>query len=118
MKSLGSWFIGFGLFLFLCGVAGFASNPSAAQTALITGSFFGGLAAVAGWALRRRLKGAWTGALVLCLVLLPAFIWRSTASWQATLAGEAKTFAAILITAMLVATLLSLGQLWRYRAAV
>lgn len=117
MKQLGNWFFGFGLFLFLCGIAGFASNPAAAQTALITGSFFGALAALVGYALRTGWKGAWAGGLVLCLILLPAFIWRSTASWQATLQGDAKLFAAVLITAMLVATILSLVQLFRLRRA-
>jgi uncharacterized membrane protein (UPF0136 family) len=37
------WLIGYGVFLFLCGMAGYLSNPAAAKTALISGTAFGGL---------------------------------------------------------------------------
>jgi hypothetical protein len=47
------------------------------------------------------------------LVLVAAFAWRSIAGWMAYVGGEPKLFAASLITLMLVASLASLGVLWR-----
>jgi hypothetical protein len=114
MTILGRWFTGFGLFLIVCGVAGFASNPVAAKTALITGSLFGSLAIALGFCFLKGWSLTRYGALALCLLLVSAFTWRSIASWQAFAAGEPKLFAASLITAMWVATVLSLIQLFRF----
>ena len=111
MKSIGKWYIGFGLFLFICGVAGYLSNPEAAQTALISGSLFGAICAALGFGMHcgitvlRYVAGAVT------LLLIAVFMIRSIISWQAVSAGEAKLFAASLITLMLIASLVSFVKL-------
>jgi len=115
--SIGRWYVGFGIFLILCGVAGYASNPEHAKTALLSGGTFGTLSAVLGiWMhkqdsrLPRMLAGGTT------LMLIGAFAWRSVVTWQKVGDGEPKRFAASLITLMLVASIVSLCRLWRSTA--
>ena len=113
MNFSGKWFVGFGVFLILCGVAGYLSNPAGAKTALMSGGAFGGLSVVWGVLMLRGFVWARIAAWVSTLVLVAAFAWRSIAGWMAYAGGEPKLFAASLITLMLVASLASLGVLWR-----
>ncbi|HKK18738.1 MAG TPA: hypothetical protein VJ952_08660 [Opitutales bacterium] len=116
---IGRWYIGFGLFLILCGIAGFVSNPAAAKTALMSGGTFGLLSASWGiWMLKGGRLSVFILSLLTTLMLCGAFAWRSVVSWQAVGDGEPKVFAASLITAMLLASILSLLQLLRARAAL
>lgn len=109
------WLIGYGVFLFLCGLAGYLSNPAAAKTALISGSVFGGLSVVWGLLLGKGLgKGlGWAkwAALATTLMLCAVFSWRSFASWQKVMDGEPKAFAASLITLMLLGSLATVARL-------
>jgi hypothetical protein len=118
-KKIARWFIGFGIFLIACGVAGYASNPEAAKTALMSGGTFGSLSAFWGfWILKggRLLALIATG--LTTLMLCGAFTWRSVVSWQAYSDGKPKLFAAILITGMLFASVSSLVQLLRSHKAI
>ncbi len=118
MSFLGKWFIGFGVFLIVCGILGFASNPAAAKTALITGSFFGGINLLMGWAFLRGFSAVRYAAAPLTLLLIAAFSWRSYAGWAQVAEGEPKVFAATLISTMLIGAILTLIQLvrhWRMR---
>ena len=118
-KGIGTWYIGYGIFLILCGVAGFASNPTAAKTALISGGTFGTLSALWGvWMLKGGKLLAFLAAFLVTLMLCCVFIWRSTESWQAVADGEPKAFAASLITAMFAASGISLLRLLRARKAL
>jgi uncharacterized membrane protein (UPF0136 family) len=118
-SSIGRWYIGFGLFLILCGIAGYASNPAAAKTALMSGGTFGSLSALWGlWMLKGGRLAVFALALFTTLMLCAAFSWRSVVSWQAVSNGEPKAFAAALITAMLVASLLSVVRLLRARSGL
>lgn len=105
------WLIGFGFFLILCGLAGYASNPEAAKTALISGSLFGGLSILWGVLLGKGIAFAKWAALVMTILLCGVFGWRSTATWQKVMDGEPKTFAATLITLMLVGSLATVVNL-------
>lgn len=107
------WLYGFGAFLFLCGLAGFLSNPAAARTALISGSLFGGLSIVWGLLLAKGLGFAKWAALVMTILLCGVFGWRSTASWQKVSEGEPKAFAASLITLMLIGSIATVVKLLR-----
>ncbi|TVP77154.1 MAG: hypothetical protein EA353_10930 [Puniceicoccaceae bacterium] len=110
--TIGRWYIGYGLFLILCGVAGYLSNPAAAKTALMSGGTFGLLSALWGfWILKGGRLFAFIAAFATTFMLCGVFTWRSIVSWQAVAAGEAKLFAASLITAMLIASLLSIFKL-------
>jgi uncharacterized membrane protein (UPF0136 family) len=113
MNFCGRWFVGFGLFLILCGVAGYLSNPAGAKTALLSGGMFGGLSALWGVLMLRGFGWARVAAWVSTLVLVAAFAWRATAGWMAYAAGEPKLFAAALITLMLVGALASVVVLAR-----
>lgn len=113
MKFRGWWFVGFGLFLLVCGIAGFASNPETAKTALISGSVFGGLSGFWGVLMLQGRCWARVGALASTLVLAAAFTWRSAAGWMAVADGQPKLFAAVLISMMLAASLASLFVLLR-----
>ena len=113
MTFSGRWFIGFGAFLVLCGVAGYLSNPAGAKTALMSGGTFGALSALWGVLMLMGFGWARIAAWVSTLVLVAAFAWRSVAGWMAYAAGEPKLFAASLITLMLVASLASLVVLAR-----
>lgn len=111
------WLLGYGLFLFLCGLAGYVSNPAAAQTALISGSVFGGLSAIWGILLHRTGR-PWPryAAIATCGFLSLIFSWRSWASWMAVQEGDPKVFAAVLISSMLVGTVATLFVLILRRA--
>lgn len=112
----GRWFIGFGGFLILCGLLGYLSNPAAAKTALMSGGTFGLLSAAWGfWMLKGGGKLAWFAAAATTLLLLAAFTWRSIVSWQSFFAGEPKLIAAVLITAMWIASFASIAVLLRNR---
>ncbi len=113
MNFAGRWFVGFGVFLIICGVAGYLSNPAGAKTALISGGTFGGLSALWGALMLVGFRWARTAALGSTLVLIAAFAWRSIAGWLAYAGGEPKLFAASLITLMLVASVISLTVLFR-----
>ena len=116
MGFCGRWFVGFGIFLILCGMAGYLSNPAGAKTALISGGAFGGLSAVWGVLMLKGFVWAKTAAWASTIVLMAAFAWRSAAGWMAYAEGQPKLFAASLITTMLVASLASLLVLWRGRS--
>lgn len=114
MRKLGRWFIGFGVFLFVCGILGYASNPEGAKTALMTGSMFGAINAGIGLGLMGRQYWLRFAALAVTLLLIAAFSWRATVGWQGVAAGEGKLFAASLISLMLVGAVLTLIQLLRF----
>jgi uncharacterized membrane protein (UPF0136 family) len=115
MKFAGRWIVGFGVFLILCGAAGYLSNPATAKTALISGGTFGALSAVWGSLMLRGVAWARMAALLSTGFLALVFFWRSTASWMAWASGEPKFFAASLITLMLAGALASLAVLLRLR---
>ncbi len=110
----GAWLIGYGAFLIAVGVAGYLSNPAKAATALLSGGSFGALTMVWGLLLRSGRRWAKTAALATTGLLTLVFAWRSLASWRAVLDGRPeKWVAASLITAMLVASVLTLIVLAR-----
>jgi uncharacterized membrane protein (UPF0136 family) len=116
MNFVGRWFVGFGIFLILCGMAGYLSNPAGAKTALMSGGTFGGLSALWGVLMLKGFGWAKMAAWVTTILLVAAFAWRSIAGWMDYAAGEPKLFAASLITLMLVASLASLVVLARRNA--
>ena len=106
--------IGYGIFLILAGVTGYLSNPEKAATALLLGGFFGSLAILTGVLFHKNWRFAQTLSLGIIGMLVVVFGWRSTVSWLAVMGGAAeKTFAAALITSMLVASLLALAIVLR-----
>jgi uncharacterized membrane protein (UPF0136 family) len=105
------WLIGYGIFLFLCGLAGYLSNPEKAKTALMSGSVFGGLSVLWGFLLSKGMGFAKWAALATTLMLCAVFSWRSIVSWQAFADGEPKAFAASLITLMLIGSLVTAVRL-------
>ncbi|TVR52247.1 MAG: hypothetical protein EA425_05355 [Puniceicoccaceae bacterium] len=113
------WLAGFGCYLFLAGIAGYASNPEAAKTALITGSVFGFLHLVLGMCAHQGMRWSLPVALGTLSFVGAAFAWRSTVSWMAVAGGETeKLFAAALITSMLVGVVLVWPRVfldWRRR---
>ena len=113
MNFTGRWFVGFGIFLILCGAAGYLSNPAGAKTALMSGGTFGALSALWGFLMLRGFAWARIAASISTLVLVGAFAWRSIVGWTAYAAGEPKLFAASLLTLMLIASVASLAVLLR-----
>ena len=111
---LSSWLLGYGAFLVAVGVAGYLSNPEKAATALLSGGTFGALSLAWGLLLRSGRGWARTAAIATTGFLTLVFAWRSTASWLAVLGGRPeKLVAAGLITAMLVASAVTLVVLTR-----
>lgn len=105
------WLIGYGVFLFLCGLAGYLSNPTAAKTALMSGSVFGAISIVWGILSGKGFGFARWAALGTTLLLCAVFTWRSIVSWQKVMDGDPKAFAASLITLMLIGSLATVGRL-------
>jgi uncharacterized membrane protein (UPF0136 family) len=100
--------VAYGVFLILIGLAGYASNPEKAKTALISGGVFGSLSIVWGVLLARGWNWARGAAIGMVCFLTLIFAWRTWASWTAVMTGEPKQTAAILISSMLGASLLLL----------
>ena len=118
-NKIGRWYVGYGIFLIASGLAGYASNPEAAKTALMSGGAFGTLSSFFGfWILKGGRLLALLAAGLTTLMLCAAFTWRSFVSWQAYSEGEPKLFAAVLITGMLFASVSSLFQLLRSSKAL
>lgn len=104
--------MGFGLFLVICGGLGYASNPAAAKTALLSGGTFGGLSALWGfWMLKGGGLLPFVAATLTTVMLCAAFTWRAIVGWQAVAKGEPKLIAAVLISVMLVGSVLSMFKL-------
>lgn len=105
--------------MIVCGLAGFASNPAAAKTALMSGAIFGTLSALWGfWIMKGGRWPVLIAAGLTTLLLCVTFSWRSSISWQAYADGEPKLLAATLITVMLIGSIASIIQLVRSSKAV
>jgi uncharacterized membrane protein (UPF0136 family) len=115
MNFCGRWFIGFGIFLTVCGIAGFLSNPLGAKTALISGGVFGFLSVLCGMMMSRGLNWAWMTAFGCTGFLAAVFTWRAAAGWMAYSAGQPKLMTASLITLMLIGSLVSIAVLVKNR---
>ncbi len=110
----GTWLLGYGAFLVAAGLAGYLSNPEKAATALASGGTFGALSMA--WGLLLRSGRGWAGqaAKATTGLLALVFTWRATASWLAVLGGHPeKRVAALIITAMLLASVATLVVLVR-----
>ncbi len=109
----------YGNFLISMGLLGYLSNPEKAKTALMSGGTFGALSILWGVlgarGVRWSLPAAWVSTGLLTLV----FAWRASVGWLAVLDGKSeKIFAAVLITAMLVGSVLMLLALTQARKPV
>ncbi len=109
----------YGAFLIVMGLLGYLSNPEKAKTALMSGGTFGALSILWGVlgarGVRWSLPAAWVSTGLLTLV----FAWRASVGWLAVLDGKSeKIFAAVLITAMLVGSVLMLLALTQARKPV
>ena len=106
----------YGGYLVLAGVAGFLSNPEKAKTALMSGGLFGALSFLWGWLGLRKVSWSFVAAKVCAFFLAAVFTWRSIVTWGKVFDGAAeKTFAAVLITSMLVASVMVIIALFRCR---
>jgi uncharacterized membrane protein (UPF0136 family) len=111
-RTLGRIVIAYGLFLILIGILGYFSNPEKAKTALLSGGTFGLLSMAWGVFLIRDARWAWGAAVTTAVLLSGVFIWRASVGWIAVSEGQTeKRTAAVLITAMLVGSLVTIGLL-------
>ncbi len=117
--KIAGYLIFYGAFLIFMGLLGYLSNPEKAKTALMSGGTFGALSILWGVlgarGVRWSLPAAWVSTGLLTLV----FAWRASVGWLAVLDGKSeKIFAAVLITAMLVGSVLMLLALTQARKPV
>jgi len=105
--------IGYGVFLIVIGLLGYASNPEKAKTALMSGGMFGTLSIIWGAVMAKGMAWGRYAAMVTTSLLAVVFGWRAWMGWQAVIAGQPKLIAASLISAMLVASLILLPLLFR-----
>jgi len=102
-------FLFFGIYLIIAGIAGFASNPEKAKTALLSGGLFGSLSVAVSYLLSKKIPWARKVGIGILVLLSGVFVWRSSAGWIAVSNGQSeKFFAAALITSMLTAACVSL----------
>ncbi|MSU28458.1 MAG: hypothetical protein EXS27_11160 [Pedosphaera sp.] len=108
VKTAG-YLILYGAFLIVCGALGYGSNPEKAKTALMSGGTFGALSILWGVLGARGLGWSLVAAQVTTGLLTLVFAWRASDGWKAVVAGNSdKLFAASLITAMLVGSVVML----------
>ena len=99
----------YGAFLIFMGLLGYGSNPEKAKTALMSGGTFGALSIFWGVLGARGVRWSLPAAWVTTGLLTLVFAWRASVGWLAVLDGKSeKLFAAVLITAMLVGSVLML----------
>ena len=116
-RVLGKWMVGYGLFLMVIGVLGYLSNPEKAKTALLSGGGFGFLSIVLGILLHRGFRWTRSAAVVMTTLLATVFVWRASVGWVAVSQGQPeKRTAAVLITLMLAASILTLMVFLRFRS--
>ena len=116
MKSIATTLFAYGTFLILVGLIGYLSNPEKAKTALISGGTFGALNFLLGWLALREWRPTVVVSMGIAGFLGVVFTWRATVSWMTFAQGQSeKLTAAILITAMLSATIGLLVYLLRNR---
>jgi uncharacterized membrane protein (UPF0136 family) len=109
--------VGYGVFLMIIGILGFLSNPEKAKTALMSGGGFGFLSIVLGILLHRRFRWARSAAVAMTALLATVFVWRAGAGWVAVIQGQLeKRTAAVLISLMLAASVMTLMVLLRSRS--
>lgn len=112
MKNTALVLAAYGIFLILIGLLGYLSNPEKAKTALLSGGTFGFLNLALASLAHRGWRRAVPVALGLALFLGLVFAWRSAVSWAAFAGGQpGKLTAAVLISAMLLATAGLIGWL-------
>jgi uncharacterized membrane protein (UPF0136 family) len=116
-RFLSKWMVGYGLFLMIIGILGFLSNPDKAKTALLSGGGFGFLSIVLGILFHRGFRWARSAAVAMTTLLATVFVWRTGVGWVAVTQGQLeKRTAAVLITLMLAASILTLMVLLRSRS--
>lgn len=108
--------IGYGIFLIVIGLLGYASNPEKAKTALMSGGMFGTLSIIWGAVMAKGKAWGRYAAIATTSLLAVVFGWRAFMGWQAVLVGQPKLIAASLISSMLLASLILLPLLFRKRA--
>ena len=116
-RFLCKWMVGYGLFLMIIGIFGFLSNPEKAKTALLSGGGFGFLSIVLGILLHRGFRWARSAAVAMTTLLATVFVWRTGVGWVAVNQGQLeKRTAAVLITLMLAASIVTVMVLLRSRS--
>ena len=114
--------IGFGIFLAICGLLGWAAAGFTlkAKTALLSGSICGSMMIGCGWLLGRQhpwLSGAGNiGGTFLPLLFSAVFTWRASIAWMAWADGQPKFWVASLLGLMAAVgiwTFISLCTPWR-----
>ncbi len=104
----------YGSWLFLVGVVGFLSNPEKAKTALMSGGLFGSLSLLWGVLIHKGVRWAIDAAMGMTAFVTMVFTWRAWVSWSAVLQGQSeKMIAALLISALWLASVIVLPILWR-----
>lgn len=104
----------YGVFLIGAGIIGYLSNPEKAKTALLSGGTFGLLSILLGWLGAKKVSWSFFAAKVVTTFLSVVFTWRAVVTWGKVFGGAPeKTFAAALITSMLLASVFLLTVLFK-----
>ena len=104
----------YGGFLIVMGLIGYLSNPEKGKTALMSGGTFGVLSILWGVLGARGFRWSLPAAITTTCLLTLVFTWRASVGWLSVFEGKSeKLFAAVLITAMLTASVAVLPALFR-----
>ncbi|MEM9490972.1 MAG: hypothetical protein AAGC55_17620 [Myxococcota bacterium] len=120
MSTRAKYMIGFGIFLAVCGLFGWAAAgfTAKAKTALMSGAVCGGAMIVCGWLLMR--SHAWLSAIgsvagtVFPLLFCTVFTWRASIGWLAWIDGQPKFFVAALLSVMAAVSLATFTVLLKH----
>jgi hypothetical protein len=110
-KGLGLWLLGYGVFLFICGAAGFLINPNQAPTPLLAGTLTGGLMAVFGVLSFKGVKWVAKTAMMITIVFTMFSIAIAMQQWMLVYSGKPELPAAAIATVLFGGSALALWAL-------
>ncbi|MBU3742718.1 MAG: hypothetical protein FGM24_10600 [Candidatus Kapabacteria bacterium] len=102
-RSPGPLLIGYGMFLVVAGIVGYAATHATSTSALLNGGIFGALMIVMGVVMRMGRMWTYPAAMSASVIFTITFAWRGALQWHTVIGGESERLpVAMLLTVMFI----------------
>lgn len=102
-RSPGPLLIGYGIFLAIAGIVGYAATHATSTSALLNGGVFGTLMIIMGVVMRMGRMWTYPAAMSAAVIFTITFAWRGALQWYAVVGGEDERLpVAILLSVMFI----------------